>query len=71
MLSTLSSFATGFKNYTTLIVFVYWLGTPTGNELIMEKSEIKYSLKNIPIQSIPLSYQLNLMNKIESGNKVS
>ena len=31
----------------------------------MEKSEIKYSLKNIPIPSKE-SYQLNLIDKIES-----
>ena len=64
-MSTLSSIATRSKNYTMLFIFVYWLSTLTVIYLIMEKSEIKCSLKNIPIPSKE-SYQLNLIDKIES-----
>ena len=65
-MSTLSSIATRYKNnYTMLLIFVYWLSTLTVIQLIMEKSEIKYSLKNIPTPSKE-SYRLNVVDKIKS-----
>ena len=63
-LSTLSSIATEFKYYTVLFIFAYWLSTLTVIQQIMDKPEIKCSLKNISIPSEEF-YRLNLIDKIE------